>query len=729
MAVSRVSVLLPVPLDGPFDYRIDGDPALPPGTWVEVPFGQRMMVGCVWSADDSEPIDDARLKPLARTLDAPACPPSLRALVDYVARYTLAPRGAVLKLVMSVPAALEPPTPTLGYRLAPDLPGDMRLTPARKRVLDLAAGPSLQPAGDLAARAAVGSSVVKGLIDAGALIAGAMPEPNPVRLDPERPGAALSAAQAKGAEHLIGRVRAGLHAVDLLEGVPGSGKTEVYFEAIAEALRAGRQVLVLLPEIALTAQWLTRFAERFGAPPALWHSEVAQAQRRTTWRDIARGRVQAVVGARSALFLPLPDLGLIVVDEEHDGSFKQEDGVLYHARDMAIARGRFAPCPVVLASATPAIETCLAAGRFAVDGSTRFGHVELPERHGGAAMPAVSLIDLKQDRPAPGGFLAPRLLKAMTATFERGEQSLLYLNRRGYAPLTLCRACGHRLECPNCSAWLVTHKLRQRLVCHHCGFSRPLPEHCPACGAFDLLVPSGPGVERLVEEVGRHLPDARFALMTSDEIHKPADVQQLVEAVQAGAVDLLIGTQIVAKGHHFPHLTLVGVIDADLGLAGGDLRAAERTFQLLYQVSGRAGREDLPGHVLIQTHYPEHPVMRALAAGERDAFYASEFAQRQAAGMPPCGRLAALILSGPKLDEVQRSAIDLARAAPSYRGVRVLGPAPAPLALLRGRHRQRLLVKAIAGVDLAAIIRPWVQAVKRPSSVRLQIDIDPQSFL
>jgi primosomal protein N' (replication factor Y) len=513
--------------------------------------------------------------------------------------------------------------------------------------------------------------------------------------------------------------------------VPGAGKTEVYLEAVAEALRRGRRVLVLLPEIALSAQWLDRFARRFGAPPVVWHSGLTSAQRRRAWRWIAEGRVPVVVGARSALFLPQRQLGLIVVDEEHDQSFKQGDGVLYHARDMAMARARLEGCPLLLATATPAIETAYLAG--GIEGgpplAAGWRHLLLPARHGGARMPAVRLVDLRRDPPPRGRFLSPALRQALLETAAAGEQSLLFLNRRGYAPLTICRACGHRLQCPSCSAWLVAHRLRRRIACHHCGYTAPEPEHCPACGAVDRLVASGPGVERIAEELLTILPDARTALMTSDTTSGAAAVAALVGAVERREVDVLIGTQIIAKGHHFPQLTLVGVVDADLGLGGGDLRASERSFQLLYQVAGRAGRETRPGRVLIQTHLPDHPVMRALARGDKDAFLASELEERRLSGMPPFARLAALVLSGRDAERVKAEARRLALAAPRTEGVQLWGPAPAPISLLRGRWRERLLVRAVDGVDLPAWLRGWLAGRRLPASVGLQVDVDPYGFL
>jgi primosomal protein N' (replication factor Y) len=731
---NSVRVLVPLPLDAPFDYALPADLRVAPGDLVEVPFGPRQVIGAVWDARSAEttgaPVPAARLKPIQRRLDAPPLRPPLRRLIEHVAEVTLAPLGAALKLVLSVPAALEPPPLKLGVVPADGAGSKDRLSAPRRRVLAALGDRQPRRPAEIARLAGVGAGVVQAMTRAGLLVPMPLSEAAEASLVPEPSLVALSPAQGAAARALCDSL-AGGHGVTLLEGVPGAGKTEVYLEAVAATLARGRQALILLPEIALTAQLLERFEGHFGRPPAAWHSELGAAARRRTWRRIAEGLEPIVIGARSALFLPFPELGLIVVDEEHDASFKQEDGVPYHGRDMAVARARFEACPVILVSATPALETAWQMGRIAgaadcgADGRTLL----LPARHGGGDMPEVALIDLRRDRPPPGGWLAPSLRAALDATLAVDEQALLFLNRRGFAPLTLCRACGHRLRCPNCSAWLVTHRLRHRLVCHHCGYGRAELDHCPSCGTVDSLVACGPGVERLAEEVQALLPDARLGILTSDRPTGPGAVAALLRAMREHELDLLIGTQIIAKGHHFPDLTLVGVVDGDLGLSGGDLRVAERQFQLLYQVAGRAGRAARPGRVLIQTHLPDHPVMQALAAGDKERFYAEELAERRDAGMPPFGRLAALIVSGRDLQTVRRFAALLAREAPTAPGLRVLGPAPAPLALLRGRYRQRLLVIAAPETDLAAILRPWVKARKPPGDLRLQVDVDPYSFL
>ena len=725
----RISVVLPLPLAGSYDYRLPQHLTAPPGSFVEVPLGRRAMLGVVWDRAGDPGVAESRLKPVTAVLPAPPMAETLRRFVEWVAQYTLSPLGAVLRMAMSSPSALEAPTHRAGWRLANA--GAARVTPERGRVLAALADGGALPGDALARMAQVTPGVVRGMAAAGMIEPALLRHASHfARPDPEHPGPGLSATQTEAAAALRQAVAAGAYHTTLLRGVTGSGKTEVYFEAVAECLRPGaephqrgRAALVLLPEIALSSQWLERFEARFGCLPALWHSELTSKTRRDTWRAVASGEVRVLVGARSALFLPFVDLGLIVVDEEHETAFKQEDGVIYHARDMAVVRARLCDAACVLVSATPSLESIAnaEAGRYAA--------LNLPTRHGGATLPAVAVLDLRAHPPERGRFLAPPLVDAVRATIARGEQAMLFLNRRGYAPLTLCRTCGHRMQCPNCTAWLVEHRAQRRLQCHHCGHALATPPACPECGVEHSLVPVGPGVERVQEEAGELFPDARRLVMASDSIPGPAAAAEAARRIAAREVDLIIGTQIVAKGWHFPHLTLVGVVDADLGLSGGDLRASERTVQLLHQVAGRAGRAEAPGQVLLQTYNPDHPVMQALVANDLDAFLAEEKAQRLPGHWPPFGRLAALIVSSENPLEAARAARDLGLLAPSLPGIVVLGPAPAPLALLRGRHRHRLLLKAERGVPVQPILRDWLAAARLPNSVRVQVDVDPVSFL
>ncbi len=724
MASRVVDILVPVALDQAYSYRVADDMALAPGDLVRVPLGARTATGVVWAENPApNPRLDNRLKYVEERLDLPPLKPELRQFVDWVSLYCLGARGMVLRMCLRMGEHLGPARERLGVRLAG--PAPKRMTPARQRVLRLLADGFARPKGEAAEEAGVSAGVIDGLVDEGTLETMVLPpEPLALPVDPEHVATDFSADQRAAADALRLTVGQGGYSVTLIDGVTGSGKTQVYFEAVAEAVRRGRQVLILMPEIALTAQVLDRFAERFGVRPAEWHSQLTPRKRARTWQAVAAGEVSVIVGARSALFLPYRELGLIIVDEEHDPAYKQEDGVHYHARDMAVVRGHISKIPVLLASATPSVETEVNARRG------RYTRLHLPERFGGQHMPAIEAIDLRQEGPPPGRFVAPRLAQAVQAALERGEQALLFLNRRGYAPLTLCRKCGYRLACPNCDAWLVDHRFKRRLVCHHCGYSLPQPEQCPHCSARGTFVACGPGVERLEEEAVALFPDKRIMVLSSDLITSVERMREELAAVEQGLVDIVIGTQLVAKGHHFPKLNLVGVVDADLGLSNGDPRAAERTFQLLHQVIGRAGREAGRGMGYLQTHQPEHPVMRALAASDREAFYSSEIDLREQAQYPPFGRLAALVISGADKHAAQAHARRLAQAAPRSDAARVLGPAEAPLALIRGRYRFRLLVKSPRAFDLSAYLRTWMAAAPKPAAkISLEIDVDPQSFL
>ena len=722
-------ILIPLALDAPYSYAVPGGLDLAVGDVVQVPLGPREIVGVVWGL--TETAGRSNLRPVTGTLPYAPLSEPLRSLVDWIARYTLAPKGSALAMVLRLPdeaAAAE--TARVAVRLTDKPPS--RPTAARAKVVATAADRALRGKSALAKEAGVSLSVIDGLIDDGVLETIAV-EPEPVALPPEPdfPRTPLSPAQAEAVTELVEPfpwLQPDAEAADnrpiLLEGVTGSGKTEVYFEAVAACVRAGRQALILMPEIALTAQFLDRFAQRFGVRPAAWHSGIGGKRRERLRAAVAAGEALVVVGARSALFLPFARLGLIVVDEEHEAAYKQEDGVHYHARDMAVVRGRLEGCPVVLASATPSIETRVNAARG------RYRHVLLPERFGGRRLPDIAAIDMRKDQPERGRFLSPPLVNAVKHTLERGEQALLFLNRRGYAPLTLCRACGHRYQCKNCSTWLVEHRFRRALVCHQCGYTERRPDACTECGTFDNLTACGPGVERIAEEAAALFPDRRIVVLSSDFPGGADRLRQELEAVAAGECDLVIGTQLVAKGHNFPSLTLVGVLDADIGLTSGDPRAAERTFQLLQQVTGRAGRGDKPGRALVQTYQPEHPVIASLLSGDAERFYQEEIHAREAAGLPPFGRLAALIVSAAEREVAEAHGQALARAADPPEGVMVLGPAEAPLALVRGRYRFRLLVKTERNIDMQAYLRAWIaRGPKVRGNVRVAIDVDPQSFL
>lgn len=721
--MNRVRCLVLNAALGPLDYKVPEGMDVGPGSVVECPLGPRTVIGIVWEAERlaGTEVPAEKLRPLRDVLPVPPLSAALRRLIEWTADYYVASLASVARMALSSGGALKGPATMTEYRLTGGMPE--RMTPQREAALGALEGEQATIR-ELAGIAGVSEGVLRGLVNHGAL--------EPVEVDCDRPypparpdfvEIALSAQQREAADIFSNAVRKAEFAPFLLDGVTGSGKTETYFEPVAQALRMGRQVLVLLPEIALTENFLHRFEERFGAPPVLWHSSLKSTERRRAYRAVSEGSAQVVVGARSALFLPFARLGLIVVDEAHETSFKQEEGVRYNARDVAVMRGHFEQVPVVLASATPALESLQMAE------SGIYAKIDLPSRYGGAQMPTIETIDLTEEKPPQGMWLAQRLVDGIEARLERGEQSLLFLNRRGYAPLTLCRNCGFRYQCPNCSAWLVEHRFTSRLACHHCGHEAPAPKTCTECGEPDCLVACGPGVERIADEVAERLPQARVFVATSDTLNSPGRAAEFIAAVEAREVDVIVGTQLVTKGFHFPELTLVGVVDADLGLEGGDLRAGERTYQQVAQVAGRAGRGSKPGEVLLQTRHPDAPVIAALAAGDRDAFYSAETEMRREAGAPPFGRWASIIISSEDDAEAREAANRIGAFRPDVAECMILGPAPAPMALLRGRYRYRFLINARRSVQLQQVIRRWLAAIDHPPGVRVAVDIDPYSFV
>ncbi len=723
----RAAVLLPVALDQTYDYLLPPDTEVSPGQFVMVPFGPQSRIGIVWShaVGAAKPPDPKKMKTIDAVLEVPPLPALSMQFAEWIAKYTLAPLGMVARMMMSASAVFDPVKPRFGVAIVEGGHLPPRMTPARLKAMEIAADGQVRTKSALAEAAGCTTGVIDGLVAAGALVEVAIPEKRFRTLSHDFAKIKFEGAQAEAVETLRAAVDGATFSASLLDGVTGSGKTEVYFEAVARTLSQGRQALIMLPEIALTSQFMDRFTRRFGAPPAEWHSALSPNERARVWRAAASGEAQVVVGARSALFLPYADLGLIVVDEEHDAGFKQDDRVHYQARDMAVVRASLGKFPIVLASATPSIESHVNAR------TGRYRHIVLPSRFSGTDLPEVTGIDLRAEQPDKGRWLAPKMVEAITETLGNHQQTLLFLNRRGYAPLTLCRKCGHKFACPQCTAWLVEHRFRHRLNCHHCGFSLPIPDRCPHCHAEKSLAACGPGVERIAEEVAERFPDARLALMSSDLIPGLVEMREMIKKIEQGEIDIIIGTQIVAKGHHFPDLATVGIVDGDLGLAqGADPRSGERTFQLLHQVTGRAGRSFANGRGFVQTYSPEHPVMEAIIRGDREAFLEREIHIRQAGLLPPYGRLAAIVISARDKETAELIARDIAHRAPPAERISVLGPAEAPIAVVRGRHRWRLLAKAPREVDIQGYLREWLSALpKLPTDIMVSVDIDPYNFL
>ncbi len=718
-----VSVLTAEPLDRFLDYKAP-EGGVFAGAFVMVPLGPRRVLGVVWGTGVGD-FDISKVRAIGRVLDVPPMRAEMVEFLTKAAEYTLTPLSLMLRLATRAPGLAQPPN--MRKILRKGLVEPTKMTAARSRVLDVLDehGGAGFAASELSAMAGVSSGVIKGLVEQGAVIQEIAPRDLAYpTLDANFTGKTLSADQAAAALKLREAVRSKMYGTTLLKGVTGSGKTEVYLEAVAEALKTGRQALVLLPEIALTVEFLDRVEKRFGQRPAEWHSGASQAERRRCWKAVAEGGAQLVVGARSSLFLPFRDLGLIVVDEEHDGSYKQEEGVLYHARDMAVLRASLCSATVILASATPSLES------WANAEAGKYARIDLHERFGTAELPDMDSIDMRSEAMEVNRWLSPTLVGEMKVRLEAGEQSLLFLNRRGFAPLTLCRACGEQIGCSECDARMVEHRFLKRLVCHQCGASKPIPDTCPSCEAEGKLAAIGPGVERLAEEATDLFPDARVAILSSDLAETARALKQRIDEIAAGGADIIIGTQIVAKGHNFPHLTLVGVIDSDLGLQGGDLRAAEKSFQLIRQVAGRAGRAEKPGTALLQSHQPEHPVIKAILSGDEEGFWKAEAESRQRAGAPPYGRMAGIVVSGPSEAQVFDLARYLARNSQAINQIdaHLFGPAAAPVSKIRGRYRVRLLVKAPKGAQMQKAIRAWLAGVKVPPNMRITVDIDPQSF-
>jgi len=713
-----VAVMVGVAVEGPYSYRVPEGMRVERGSVVIVPLGPRAVLGVVWGAPKDK-VAHNRLKEISKLYDVPPLSDELLRLIDWVARYTLAAPGMVLRAVLRSHEALEPEKPVTAYRTTGTTPE--RMTGARERVLDVVMDGMAWAKPALVGASGVSPSVIEGLVKVGALEQVSLPPPPVVQApDPDFRPMVLNVEQQAGLDQF--RAMAEGFGVALLDGVTGGGKTEVFFEAVADTLRAGKQAVIMLPEIALTHTFLERFTKRFGVRPAEWHSDMTPVQRARVWRGVMSGQVRAVVGARSALFLPFHELGLLVLDEEHDGAFKQSDGVNYHARDMAVVRANLAGAKVILSSATPSVESRNNANMG------KYTHIRLESRFADAQMPDIRTIDMRAAGPEKGQWIAPELAREIFATLDRGEQVLLFLNRRGYAPMTLCRACGHQYQCPDCSSWLVEHRFRGVLMCHHCGYEMKKPETCGQCGAAESLVPIGPGIERIAEEAAARFPDARRVVLSSD-MGSNAQIRDRFSEIERGEYDLIIGTQLVAKGHHFEKLTLVGVLDADLGLTHGDPRAAEKTYQILTQVAGRAGRAAKSGRAYLQTYHPDHPVMQAMMRDDSEAFYAHELEVRQEGGLPPFGRLAALIISANEHEAAFGFARRLLAAAPMAEGVKLFGPADAPVSMVRGRHRVRLLVQSPKDFDLSGYVRFWLGAAEKiTGNLRVQVDIDPMSF-
>lgn len=720
-------ILLPLPFDDVFDYSSEENLSI--GQMVVVNFGREELVGVVWKIGKSSDIDIKKIKKIVSLVDLPKLSSSMISFIKKTAEYNMAKLGLVLKMVLGQKSNQMPKQKVNLYGLQiknENLQG-IRITEARKAIFKYLENGIEAEKEDIIEATGVSENIINAMIKNGFLykkeiLVNEEAKEQIVNLSKQ---VSLTDEQQNAADILVRKVDNGYSAT-LLDGVTGSGKTEVYFEAVSETLAKGKQVLVLVPEISLTSQWLKRFENRFGVVPFIWHSEISLKEKAKTWKAITLGKAKVIVGARSALFLPFSNLGIIVVDESHDHSFKQESLVTYQGRDMAILKAHLEKIPVILSTATPDLETVVNVEEG------KYDCVKLRKRYAKAVLPEVKIIDLKKDKPQKGtwgvSFIAPTLIEELKKNLEKGEQSMLFLNRRGYAPLMICRDCGFRIQCPHCTAWLAEHRITGELICHHCGYKRYTPKRCPDCSSEDGLTACGPGVERIAEEVKNRFPTARTAILSSDITTNYKAISEVIQKIANKEIDIIIGTQILAKGHNFPDLTLVGVIDADLGLMGSDLRASEQTFQLLAQVSGRAGRGEKKGIVYLQTLYPDNLVLQAVLEHNREKFIEIEKNSRQLLHMPPYGKLCAIIISSQSQQAAEAAAYYLGKVAPNTDFIETLGPAPAPMHLLRGKYRYRLLLKTAKHINIQEIIKKWIAMVNIKSNVRVDIDINPYSF-
>jgi len=711
-----------------YDYRLPEPADI--GTFVSVNVMNRPCVGIIWGPGDSN-LPPNKIKDISIVHPSKLSVPDMQ-WIKKMSDWTLIPLGMVLRLIVNIPDAFSPPRMEQLYAF--NFESDVRMTSNRLAVSDAFASNENESMTitDIQNIAHVSNAVIRTMIKNGTLIpSGTQEKPTNTYVAQyvDSGNITLNSQQQSAADIIGDAIKSGEFSVHLLDGITGSGKTQVYFDSAWRAYSAGKSVLLMMPEIALTAQFMTRFESRFGAAPVVWHSNLTASRRRQIWRGVLNGKIKMVVGTRSALFLPWQDLGLIVIDEEHDSSYKQEDMGNYHARDMAVLRAKIAGFPVVLASATPAAETLenVSLGKYK--------HLRLTSRFGGAQLPVIDTIDLRENRPTPyiindeeqTGFLSPRLCDAISETLSAGQQTLLFINRRGFAPITQCKKCGWTATCPDCSVGMTYHQRIGKLLCHMCGRTTPLPKACPDCGA-DVSM-RGVGLEKIEQEVHARFPTARTALVSSDIITSRQSLERLVNRMEQGEIDIVIGTQILAKGHHFPNLTLVGVVDADMGLFGTDFRAAEHTFQQLFQVAGRAGRGEFPGRVLLQSYQPTHPVLTAICAGNRDSFMEMDMAGRRAAQMPPYGQLIAVIVEGEKERVLQNYCTALAAAAPVLNGAKIMGPITAQIYQIRNWYRMRFLVAGPASAALQPAVSHWLAKVKQPANIRVKIDVNPINFL
>jgi len=714
-----LSVLLPINIDRPFTYS--SEEKLDIGTIVKVSFGKRELYGVVWEADKIEKKpDNIKIKSIIEVVGEGKdyiLPKDMVYFIKWISDYYLMPLGLVLKA--SLKQQFFQKKSRASYVLKINPKHQAKITEKQKIVLEEFKQNKIIDKRSLITKTGISNSIISRMIKNEILIEEEAHENiTKINLDTK---IELNSDQLKASRALVKSTKN--NEVVLLDGITGSGKTEVYLSAVNEILHQGDQVLILLPEITLTHDFVHNLKKRYKYQIAEWNSSLTENQRRNIWFGVLNKEIKLIIGARSSLFLPFKKLGLIIVDEEHDQSYKQEDGIIYNARDMAILKSKQLNIACILSTATPSVES------YDNVLQNKFQRTSLKNRFHGTQLPSIKFIDMRKADKIKESFLPVEIVEDIKANYERGEQSLLFLNRRGYSPLSICSKCGVRVDCPNCDTWLVLHKNNSQYICHKCGHTEDTNKECKSCHSQNTIVPSGRGIERVDEEIARIFPEIKRMIFSSDYLNNPTDILSALEKIKNNEIGLIIGTQLVSKGYNFPNLTYVGVLDGDFGLELSDIRSAERTYQILNQVAGRAGRMKEDSVVKILTHMPEHPIIQSITNNQKEDFYNTELAIRKSAGMPPFSRLASIIISSSDkvllLDYVRR--LDKLKNTP--KNIDVFGPIEAPLSKLRKKYRMRFLIRSPKNSHIQFYIERWLKTLKINPKIRVVVDVDPYNFL
>lgn len=719
-------ILLPIIFDKSFSYYVNDAFNIEVGDVVLVNFMNRNCYGIVTKVEEELEKSNFKMKTILAKDDELKISPNLIKLIEFAASYNLAPKGLFLKLAISILNSSKIKENSQVFcKINKNPPQNVKITPKRQEIIDLFGKKSEILLSEIVNLAKTSSSTVNSLVKNGILTKEIKKiaqkrekfpeiEPNLFKLKE------LSSDQQNAADFLNKKIAQNQHSVTLVDGVTGSGKTEIYFNVISKILKEkSGQILILLPEIILVNQLIKRFENIFNFKPQIWHSKINNNQKRDIFYALNNGEIEILISTRSAIFLPFSNLKLIIIDEEHEASFKQEDIVNYHGRDMAIARAKFENIPVILSSATPSLET------FVNAKSGKYEHLILKSKFFNNKKTQIELVDMKNSDLEKGCFISKELEKEMQNCLENKKQILLFLNRRGYAPLTLCKSCGHKISCKDCSSYMSYHQSLNKLICHHCGSESKFNIACENCEEEDSFVTLGAGVERIHEEVKSLFPLSKTALMTSDSLNNQEESTKIIEKIINNEVDVIIGTQIIAKGHHFPNLSLVGIIDGDSSFNNANLRAGEKSFQLLTQVIGRAGREKHPAKIFLQSYNINNLVFKYIIEQNRDDFFNLEIQNRQIMQMPPFGKMIAIIFISKNEDLAINCGKMIVSHFPNQENIEIFGPAPMPISKIRKNYYYRVLVKSDKKLNIQKLINNIISSFKTPNQVRIKIDVDP----